>query len=350
MKTKIVLSALVLFALCCLLSAVNCLAAVPSLINYQGVLKDSLGVPYNGNATMAFSIWDDSIGGNKLWEEIWLTLSVSHGLFHVLLGSDTAIPDSVFRQPSAWLEVLVNGTTLSPRRRIVSAGYAYTASFADTAEYARNAPVASDGDWVMDGDDVYREQGRVGIGTSNPEHELDVTGTARFEGLHMPTGAADGYVLTSDSSGAGAWQPPSAVFGCLRYITSDTVGVYTTSEDWTTKRSYTIPAGTVSQGIIVIFGNRYQGHFCYPDGTFFWTSYIRITANSVTKGTSQASAYTESGPGLTVDRRSGLSEVHFLAITDVDWGVEQIINLDMKRSGSCAAGTAFNDSWLILGF
>jgi len=44
-------------------------ASVPKLINYQGVLKDSLGVPYNGDATMVFSIWDDSTNGNKLWDQ-----------------------------------------------------------------------------------------------------------------------------------------------------------------------------------------------------------------------------------------------------------------------------------------
>jgi hypothetical protein len=48
---------------------------------------------------------------------------------------------------------------------------------------------------------------RVGIGTETPAEKLDVAGTAQVQGFKMPTGAADYYVLTSDASGAGSWQP-----------------------------------------------------------------------------------------------------------------------------------------------
>ncbi|MFQ6002872.1 MAG: hypothetical protein ACE5KJ_03925, partial [Candidatus Zixiibacteriota bacterium] len=131
MKTKAILSVLVLLTIAFTLTPSPCPSAVPNLINYQGVLKDSTGVPYNGNATMVFSIWDDSTDGNKLWEETQAVVSVSHGLFNVLLGSSMPIPDSVFAQPNSWLEVIANGSLLSPRRRIVSVGYAYRASEAD---------------------------------------------------------------------------------------------------------------------------------------------------------------------------------------------------------------------------
>jgi hypothetical protein len=168
----------------CLVSTVASQAAVPPLINYQGVLKDSVGVPYDGNATMVFSIWDDPNGGNKLWEEAQAIVSVSHGLFHVLLGSTgEGIPDSAFAQSNAWLEVIANGNLLSPRRRMVSVAYAYRAAQTDTAEYARNAPAEPDEDWVIDGDDIYREQGDVGIGTTNPNAKLDVNGTVNITGV-----------------------------------------------------------------------------------------------------------------------------------------------------------------------
>ncbi len=48
--------------------------------------------------------------------------------------------------------------------------------------------------------------GEVGIGTTSPLALLDVAGTARVEGFEMPTGASDGYVLTSDGAGEGVWQ------------------------------------------------------------------------------------------------------------------------------------------------
>jgi len=48
--------------------------------------------------------------------------------------------------------------------------------------------------------------GNLGIGTMTPGEKLDVSGTAKVVGFHMPTGAAAGYVLTSDASGVGTWQ------------------------------------------------------------------------------------------------------------------------------------------------
>ncbi|KPK76774.1 MAG: hypothetical protein AMJ89_03580 [candidate division Zixibacteria bacterium SM23_73] len=182
MKTKAILSILVLLTIAFTLTPNPCLSAVPSLINYQGVLKDSTGAPYNNPVTMIFSIWDDSTNGNKLWEETHPVVEISHGLFNVLLGSvDNPIPDSVFDQPSAWLDVLVNGSQLSPRRQMVSVGYALHSEFTDTAEYALSAP--PDDDWTVDtsGLNVFRMTGNVGIGTT-PSHKLDVSGDARITG------------------------------------------------------------------------------------------------------------------------------------------------------------------------
>lgn len=48
--------------------------------------------------------------------------------------------------------------------------------------------------------------GNVGIGITTPSQKLDVSGTIQSTGFKMTTGAAAGYVLTSDSSGNGAWQ------------------------------------------------------------------------------------------------------------------------------------------------
>jgi hypothetical protein len=47
--------------------------------------------------------------------------------------------------------------------------------------------------------------GNVGIGTS-PTEKLHVNGTVRMSGFKLTTGAANGYVLTSDSNGVGTWQ------------------------------------------------------------------------------------------------------------------------------------------------
>ncbi len=47
---------------------------------------------------------------------------------------------------------------------------------------------------------------RLGLGTNTPTSTLDVSGTVTTTGLILSTGAANGYVLTSDASGNASWQ------------------------------------------------------------------------------------------------------------------------------------------------
>jgi hypothetical protein len=55
--------------------------------------------------------------------------------------------------------------------------------------------------------------GSVGVGTNEPTAKLHVAGDALVENeletssFKMPTGASDGYVLSSDASGVAAWEP-----------------------------------------------------------------------------------------------------------------------------------------------
>jgi hypothetical protein len=51
--------------------------------------------------------------------------------------------------------------------------------------------------------------GDVGIGTTTPDTKLHVSGTVKMNGLQLPTGASNGYVLTCNASGVGTWQAPS---------------------------------------------------------------------------------------------------------------------------------------------
>jgi hypothetical protein len=115
---------------------------VPRLINYQGVLKDTANVPQAGNFSFTFSIYTQSVGGTQLWTETQNPVNVSRGLFSVLLGSVNPIPYSVFNGEDRWLEVSVGGTTLSPRRRMVSVAYAYKTNWADSAYKAIYADTA----------------------------------------------------------------------------------------------------------------------------------------------------------------------------------------------------------------
>jgi len=134
---------------------------VPQMINYQGKLTKSSGVLLDTTISMVFSIYADTDGTTLLWTETQLAVKVDKGIFNVLLGSLDSIPDSVFDGNIRYLGVKVGADPeIIPRKPMVSVPYAYT-----------------DGDWTKDGNNLYRLNGRVGIGTSSPLSLLQIEGS-----------------------------------------------------------------------------------------------------------------------------------------------------------------------------
>jgi len=70
---------------------------------------------------------------------------------------------------------------------------------------------------------VTLKDSNLGILQSDPTYRLDVNGIARVSGFRLPIGASSGYVLTSDPTGSGSWQPPSAVSDADWTVVGDTV-------------------------------------------------------------------------------------------------------------------------------
>lgn len=164
---------------------------VPRLINYQGVLKDSANVPQDGNFSFTFSIHTASVGGTQLWIETQNPVNVSRGLFSVILGSVNPIPYSVFNGQDRWLEVSVGGTTLSPRRRIVSVAYAYRANWADSAYRAIYADSAGEIDGLTAGSivDTTKDYGRSGV--SNNLYEGTTPLSSKYLGINATASNSD---------------------------------------------------------------------------------------------------------------------------------------------------------------
>jgi hypothetical protein len=122
-----------LFVCAVLAMALQGLAAVPQLINYQGFLTDSDGSPLDTVMSITFRLYDAPSGGMQLWAETQPSCSLSTGLFHVLLGSVEVLPDSVFRHDALWLEVKVGSDNeLVPRTFLASVPYAYRSMWADS--------------------------------------------------------------------------------------------------------------------------------------------------------------------------------------------------------------------------
>jgi len=170
------------------------IAADSGQINYQARLLDSYGRRVNGTVNLSFKIYDAATDGNLLWSETQSGVTVQDGVYAVILGSQTPIPAAVFANDGVYLELGVNGETLSPRQQMTASSYALVAR-------------------TIMGSNVYENQtsGNLGVGTTNPVEKLDVNGTVRATGFTMLTGASANYVLVSDSSGVGSWQALSYV-------------------------------------------------------------------------------------------------------------------------------------------
>jgi len=127
-------------------------AGVPNLLNYQGRLTDSLGyVVPDGNYSVTFRIYDDSLGSTALWTEGQL-LTVKDGLFAVILGSVVSFNVTTFSDSVRWLGIQVGlDQEISPREKLVSVPFAKEAEHADISESSIYSDTANHAFSISDG-------------------------------------------------------------------------------------------------------------------------------------------------------------------------------------------------------
>jgi hypothetical protein len=109
-------------------------AQVPQLINYQGVLTDAAGKSISGSRSIQFSLYNSATGGTAIWDETQ-TVTVTDGLFNVLLGSVKPVPYTVFNGSDKYLSLKIGSDPeMTPRKRLVSVGYSFRAYDADKVD------------------------------------------------------------------------------------------------------------------------------------------------------------------------------------------------------------------------
>lgn len=106
-------------------AAITSTAGLP----YQGRLADKNGAPLTQTVNMIFRLYSAASGGSPLWEEQWTgsnSVQVSDGLFNVMLGSLTPIPQSVITGNSNLFLGITVGTDseMSPRVQLGSVPFA----------------------------------------------------------------------------------------------------------------------------------------------------------------------------------------------------------------------------------
>jgi hypothetical protein len=159
-------------------------------ITYQGQLKQA-GTPFTGTPDLEFRLYNSLVGGNQVGATItrpdW---PVADGLFQVELdfGAGAFGPDP------RWLEIVVDGSVLSPRQRVQAAPMAMFALDGNEGPPGPPGPAGpqgppGDSHWqIADGGPfagqvTYYDDGWVGIGVVDPQVWLDVIGLVRSRAL-----------------------------------------------------------------------------------------------------------------------------------------------------------------------
>jgi hypothetical protein len=176
-------------------------ADVPRLINFQGRLTDATGkfVP-DGNYSLTFRIYVDSVGGSAKWSEAQL-VSSTKGLFNVILGTVTPIPDSIFNYVNTWLGIQVAADPeMTPRQRLSSLGYSYYSLNSDKLDGLHasdfTSPVSDFGRLNV-ATDLYEGSSTLTskyVNVAGPDSVYATSGTA-FKGRISGSSASDMYGL-----------------------------------------------------------------------------------------------------------------------------------------------------------
>ncbi len=194
MKHALLLAAIILFAVGI------ASAEVPKLISYQGRFSDA-GTPIaDGNYPVTFTIYDQPTDGTVRWTETQ-SVTITGGLFSVLLGTVNAVDPSVFSGAIRFLGVkLGDNAEMTPRQPLVTVAYAFTADSARTVgdKYVRLSGDTMSGPLEMNGDGgvavarLSTEVGRIG------KIELMNDGHAQVE---IKANASAGSITLTDSLG-----------------------------------------------------------------------------------------------------------------------------------------------------
>ncbi len=170
-------------------------AGVPLRINFQGNLQES-GELVTGNRNFTFKIYDAPTGGNLIWTSQTESVMVTNGIFSVVLQTGTPVNLSTATfSGSRYIEVSVDGTTLSPRQEIVSSPYSLIAqSLASDAQVPWNNLINVPADFADGIDNTASSGSADNLGN----HIATMTITANYgiaaSTITASTGTYSGYV------------------------------------------------------------------------------------------------------------------------------------------------------------
>jgi hypothetical protein len=205
---------------------------IPHYINYQGVVTDANGITIDGAHDLTFKIYVGILSTTPIWTEKHTGATITDGLFNVILGTLTPLPDSLFASGSTrYMGIAVDlDAEMTPRMRITSVPWAFKAGIADSALSVSTTTAG----WAVSDNDVYSTvSGNIGIGTSSPLTKLHVRGY----NINLPPAALLNDYLTVEAGDAvmGLYSDNGGTYGSAVSLGEVVAGVL--SNKWSLYRT-----------------------------------------------------------------------------------------------------------------
>ncbi len=173
---------------------------IPRVILHQGYLTDGSGNPVNGSVNISFGIYDVESGGNPLLEEDVGSVTIRDGFYALEIGKNVNLYSLFADKYSLYLEVRINNEALTPRQRIGSVPFAFTAydvvgEIHPTSIFVGgNKVIDEQGRWVGDSSSI---PGIKSITVVAPLTGGTITDTGNI-GIPRADGSTDGYLSKDD--------------------------------------------------------------------------------------------------------------------------------------------------------
>lgn len=186
-------------------------AAVPKLITVQGRLRNATTLePLEGTFNITFGIYNVASGGTSLYTEAHDVTTDEFGIFQVIMGSITTL-DLPF-DVQYYLEIIINGTTLSPRHTMTAAAYTYRANVSTDLECTTCVSSDEIADDAVNIDKLDCVNISWAMGAGNPNVAINISGICddndgcMIRLLKRPTGifptmSFGGYMQNSPADG-----------------------------------------------------------------------------------------------------------------------------------------------------
>lgn len=252
-------------------------------MNYQGRLLDNSGIPVTGSYDFVVKVYNAASAGTLKYQENLNAVPVDDGVYAFKIGNGPKTGGDSLWDTDLWagnlnnlfLEVVVNGETLSPRHELTSAPHAYTATLAlalgnKTAAQFDNilegVCVASKGKWLASLNKCLGS-GAVITNTAIPASDgLDYSNLELIDvnltGTSFPSGANFNKTVFKDSTLSFAGFPANADLS------------YTRFENVTATTPLTSGAGTYG----AVFKGINMSGFTFSGGNLWYASAAELSA------------------------------------------------------------------------